>query len=86
MTTRGSGVHPPVGLLERADHAGLQEAVVQFPEAWPLTYNLACFCAALGKIEEAREWLKRALDANGAELKLQALNDPDLAPVWSAPV
>jgi tetratricopeptide (TPR) repeat protein len=62
------------------------EAVVQFPEAWPLTYNLACFCAALGEIEEARAWLKRALDADGDELKLQALNDPDLAPVWSAPV
>lgn len=61
------------------------EAVVQFPEAWPLSYNLACFCAGLGEIEEARAWLKRALDANGDELKLHALNDPDLDRVWSAP-
>lgn len=61
------------------------EAVARFPDEWPLTYNLACFCVGLGELEEAKGWLKQALDANGDELKLQALNDPDLAPVWSSP-
>jgi hypothetical protein len=36
----------------------------------------------LGRSEEAREWLAKALEIGGKELKLQALDDEELAAVW----
>jgi hypothetical protein len=36
----------------------------------------------LGQVDEAREWLAKALEIGGEELKLQALDDEELAAVW----
>ena len=46
-------------------------------------YNLACYACQLGRLNEAGEWLQNAYEAGDAkEIKLQALDDPDLAPLW----
>ena len=57
------------------------EANTTFP------YYLACYCASLGQTSEAKGWLERAFaQATGNEerkrLKLRALQDPDLEPLW----
>jgi len=58
-------------------------AVELFPKAELIRYNLACYCAQLGKIKEAREWLEKAFALGDAkEMKLRALDDPDLEPLW----
>jgi hypothetical protein len=36
-----------------------------------------------GNLKEARDWLKKEIDlANTKEVKLMALSDPDLEPLW----
>lgn len=55
----------------------------RFPDNSTVPYNLACYSARLGQVNEACDWLKRALRIDGSrELKLMALRDPDLQPVW----
>jgi predicted Zn-dependent protease len=55
----------------------------RFPDNSTVPYNLACYSARLGKVGEACDWLKRALRIDGSrELKLMALRDPDLSPIW----
>jgi predicted Zn-dependent protease len=57
--------------------------VERFPDEAMLFYNLACYCCVLGDRKQALEFLKRAIDLVGSsELKLRALNDPDLAALW----
>jgi Flp pilus assembly protein TadD len=53
-----------------------------FPDESGPLYNLAWICCALGQVEEAREWLAKALETGAEELKLQALDDEELAAVW----
>jgi hypothetical protein len=36
----------------------------------------------LKRVDEARTWLGKAIKAGGKEVKLRALDDPDLEPVW----
>ena len=37
----------------------------------------------LGKLKEARNWLKKAIRmAGNNEIELMALNDPDFEPLW----
>jgi predicted Zn-dependent protease len=59
--------------------------VAQLFKEHPLVfYNLACYCAQLGKLEEARQHLDQAsrLSGNPAKMKEQAKQDPDLLPLW----
>jgi hypothetical protein len=45
--------------------------------------NLACYACQLGNLKQARDWLQKAIDlANTKEVKLMALSDPDLEPLW----
>jgi predicted Zn-dependent protease len=61
----------------------LLPAVRKFPEVSTIPYNLACYCAQLGGIEEARHWLHQSYEVgNAAILKNAARNDPDLAPLF----
>lgn len=54
----------------------------KFPDQWLIPYNLACYACQLGRLDEAREWFRRALTmGDGKAIKLEALNDPDLAPL-----
>lgn len=53
-----------------------------FPESWTIPYNLACYCAQLGRLAESRDWLKKALGINEEAVKGAAADDPDLKPLW----
>ena len=64
----------------------LLPAVDRFPKVWAIPYDLACYCAQLGKMAEARSWLARAfaIPTSATEkqlVKLTALHDPDLVPI-----
>ena len=55
----------------------------KFPDRYLIRYNLACYACQLGNLAEAMEWLDKAFDiADKQSLKLMALKDPDLAPLW----
>jgi len=61
----------------------LLPAVERFPELWVIRYNLACYCSQLGRLEEAMEWLERAIDLAAEEdIRAMALDDYDLEPLW----
>jgi tetratricopeptide (TPR) repeat protein len=60
----------------------LSKAQPLFPKQPLIPYNLACYACQLGDHDEARKWLKLALDLGDArQIKLLALNDPDLEPL-----
>lgn len=46
-----------------------------------IDYNLACYACQLGEIEQAKQLLKMAIEADVA-FKQMALADPDLEPLW----
>jgi Tfp pilus assembly protein PilF len=58
----------------------------RFPKDSTIPYNLACYACQLGRLVEARDWLAQAFRLGDAkEIKLRALDDPDLAPLWTDP-
>jgi tetratricopeptide (TPR) repeat protein len=46
-------------------------------------YMLACYDCALGNLEDAKEGLARAFELE-INLRLKALDEPDLAPLWES--
>jgi predicted Zn-dependent protease len=51
----------------------------QFPEEYVIRYNLACYCCQMGRLGEARVWLKKAVALIGSDtIKEMAASDPDL--------
>ena len=61
----------------------LHSVAEKFPAESTIPYNLACYTCQLGRLAEARKWLKRAFAAgNVTQLKLMALDDRDLQPLW----
>src|SRR6185369_10423391 len=63
----------------------LLPALDRFPDEPTVPYNLACYACVLGRVEEARRLLERAIEVSGEqgdEVKLQALDDPDLQGLW----
>lgn len=61
----------------------LLPAVKRFPKNETIPYNLACYECQLGELAAARDWLRRAMKLRSpAQLKVQALEDPDLKPLW----
>jgi hypothetical protein len=70
--------------LKRTGEAydALVGVVDKFPEAGVMPYNLACYTCQLGRLDDARIWLKRAREVLGKEeLKNMAEHDPDLEPL-----
>jgi len=62
----------------------LLPATCLFPKEWLIRYNLACYCAQLGLLKEAWQWLEKAFDlGDSKKLKLMALDDPDLESFWA---
>jgi tetratricopeptide (TPR) repeat protein len=59
----------------------LRKALKVHPDTAHLLYNLACYCAQLGELEESRCLLKRAISFD-AEYQALAFDDPDLDPLW----
>lgn len=60
----------------------LSAAAALFPSDAIIPYDLACVCCALKRVDEARTWLGKAIRAGGNEIKLRALDDGDLEPLW----
>jgi tetratricopeptide (TPR) repeat protein len=54
-----------------------------FPRIWTIPYNLACYCAQLGCLDEAQAWFKKATALDN-QLVPQAIADPDLKPLWDS--
>jgi len=60
----------------------LLPAASRFADNWNIPYNLACYCAQLGRISEAEEWFKKAMALDEQTVRAAALDDPDLEPLW----
>ena len=56
----------------------------RFPTLWLIPYNLACYCAQLGKLEECEGWFKKAMAIDDLTVQRTAIDDPDLKPLWEA--
>jgi Flp pilus assembly protein TadD len=73
-------------------HKGAQSAsellmaiAPRFPNEPVIRYNIACYQAQLSNWQEACKWLLRSFDLEtGDNLKIIALIDPDLRPLWEA--
>ena len=70
-----------MGLPDQEAYETLSTAAGRFPADGIILYDLACICCALGRLNEARAWLGKAIEAGGKEIKLLALDDPDLEPL-----
>ena len=71
------------GGIERAEKL-LLPALDKFPKESVIPYNLACYAAQLGRLDEAWERLLKAIETEGDvnEIKERALLDKDLEPLW----
>lgn len=56
----------------------------KFPQVWTIPYNLACYCSQLNRLEEAGDWLKKAIAVDKEAVQKAALDDPDLKPLWDS--
>ena len=59
----------------------LLEAQKRFPEEATIPYNLACYACQLGRLDEARKKLAKAIELEPA-FKKAALEDEDLKAIW----
>jgi hypothetical protein len=56
----------------------------KFPTEWRIPYQLSCYTCRLGDLKEAYEWMEKAIDLAGkTDIRLKALDDPDLEPLWT---
>ena len=80
------GVHAAVALYRLGRTQEAKELSLglapQFPKDWSIPYNLACYCAQLGEIEEAQEWFKAAMALEEDIVRRMGIDDPDLEPLW----
>lgn len=61
----------------------LLRKVSYFPDDPIIRYNLACYAAQIGLLEESCGWLVQAFELEeSVQLKLAAIYDPDLQPLW----
>lgn len=60
----------------------LLDALERFPGQTNILYNLACYECQLGKLETARNLLKKCLELE-PRMKELASEDEDLQPLWS---
>jgi predicted Zn-dependent protease len=55
----------------------------KFPRSWIIAYDLACYACQLDRVDEGRQWLRKAFRlGDPKEIKLLALADPDLKSLW----
>lgn len=72
--------------LKRTQEAYSHLATVadKFPDNWCIPYNLACYCAQLGRLDEAQDWFKKAIAIDDKIVPIQGIDDPDLKPMWDS--
>ena len=63
-------------------YEALSEAATRFPPDEIILYDLACVGCKLKRFDEALEWLAKAIEVGGKDVRLRALDDPDLEPIW----
>ena len=56
----------------------------RFPKVWTVPYNLACYCAQLGRLDQCQEWFKKAMAIDEHTVKRASIDDPDLKPLWDS--
>jgi tetratricopeptide (TPR) repeat protein len=67
--------------LEARDN--LLGVVDKFPLSATIRYNLACYECQLGDLAKARQWLEKAFRlGKRSHMRLAALKDHDLQPLW----
>ena len=75
------------GGIEEVQGGALDEAAKLFPGDSMIQYNLACYCAQLGQLDAAQEYLDKSYELGDAkQIKLMALDDEDLKPLWESEV
>jgi tetratricopeptide (TPR) repeat protein len=62
----------------------LLPAAEKFPGVWMIPYNLACYCTQLGRLDEASEWIPKAMAIDADAVKRAGIDDPDLKPLWDS--
>ena len=65
-------------------HDSLLPVADRFPQVWTIPYNLACYCAQLGRLDECEEWFKKAMTIDKQTVRQAAVDDPDLKPLWDS--
>ena len=69
-------------LAELNRHADAYAVLLQGHERFTqdeiLAYDQACVCCAMGREEEATEWIRKAIEMAGEEIRRRALEAPDL--------
>ena len=61
----------------------LEEAAKLFSGDSMIQYNLACYCSQPGQMDAAQEHLHKSYELGDAkQIKLMALDDEDLKPLW----
>ncbi len=61
----------------------LLPAYDKFPREPTIPYNLSCYACQMHHLDEARQWLRRAIRLGDRDkIKRMALEDPDLKPLW----
>jgi tetratricopeptide (TPR) repeat protein len=60
----------------------LEAAIDNFPDNATIHFNLGCYQCQLGDNERAKAHVARAIELN-LDFRLQALDDPDLEPLWA---
>jgi tetratricopeptide (TPR) repeat protein len=61
----------------------LRPAADRFPKDRLIPYNLACYLCQMQRLDEARDWLKRAFAlGDKTKRKRMALQDADLQALW----
>jgi tetratricopeptide (TPR) repeat protein len=76
---RSSALHELKRTQEAFDY--LLPVAKQFPKEWIIPYDLACYCAQLGRLEECKDWFTKAVGINERSVQLEAIDDPDLKPL-----
>ena len=54
----------------------------KFPEVWTIPYNLACYCAQLGRLNDSKTWFTKAMAIDADASQRVGIEDPDLKPLW----
>ena len=68
----------PGGGINQAWDA-LLPAADKFPKEALIPYNLSCYASQMGKLDEAKQWLQRAIElGDPMQIKLMAPSDPGL--------
>ena len=55
----------------------LLPAAARFPKVWTIPYNLSCYCAQLGRLEEAKAWFKKAAAIEPETVRRAGIQDQD---------